>query len=153
MGIFNTKERFRIFSKAFFPEIFSRLHIKWKCLMFNAFTVNPSLSALPLQHQGMVFDLILLKISFGWRNLRDSSHCSLKLKMIYTDFSFSIKTFVLFLSCWKSPLQMKLITLNKHWTTICYKSIVRQINFLNTFSNKLRVFSQCSVKSILFVYI
>ena len=138
MGIFNTKERFRIFSKAFFPEIFSRL--KWKCLMFNAFTVNPSLSALPLQHQGMVFDLILLKISFGWRNLWewDSSYCSLKLKMIYTDFSFSIKTFVLFLSCWKSPLQMKLITLNKHWTTtICYKSIVRQINFLNTFSNKL----------------
>ena len=118
MGIFNTKERFRIFSKAFFPEIFSRL--KWKCLMFNAFTVNPSHSALPLQHREMVFDLILLKISFGWRNLWDSSYCSLKLKMIYTDFSFSIKTFVLFLSCWKSPLQMKLITLNKHWTILPY---------------------------------
>ena len=59
-------------------------------------------------------------------------------------FSFN-KTFLSFLSPWKSPLQLKLITLNKHWTTTQMLQIYCPTNKLSKHFFKHSWFSQYSI--------
>ena len=133
-GFLTQRKDLRIF-QSFLPE--NLLKAFWKYLMRSLW--------IPPCHQNMekrlVFDLILQQIFWAGETSEIVSIVRRNWKWFIKIFSFN-KTFVLFLSCWKSPLEMKLITLNKHYrTTICYKSIVRQINFLTNFSN---LFSQYS---------